>query len=187
MIFADHVVISNLCVSGVSATAVAAAVTDWRSGRIPNQLLAASAAAALMISAFDSASLSLLQALLGGGAGLLLLLPFYLLRGMAAGDVKLMAVIGLYAGPLAITDIALVSFIVGGIFSLLILAARSPSVSWFLLGLRSLTGLGSEAATRTFPPEGRLKTKRGVYPFGVAVAIATLMMIAATWMQRTAN
>ncbi len=187
MIFIDQPSISFLCLIGMGTTAVVAAFTDWRSWRIPNRLLAASAAAALMVAAFDGASLSLQQSLLGGLAGLLLLLPFYLMRGMAAGDVKLMAVIGLYAGPLAIFDVAMVSFLVGGLFSLLILTLRSPSCTWLLLGLRSLTGLGTGVATRTLPPEAGLKTKRGVYPFGVAVAIATLMMIAVTWMQQTAN
>ncbi len=187
MFFVEQAFISELCIAGMSATAIAAAVTDWRSWRIPNVLLAASAAAALMLALFDPASLTLKDALLGGLAGLLLLLPFYCLRGMAAGDVKLMAVIGLYVGPLAVLDIALLSFLLGGAWSALVLAARSPHVTWGLLGFRYW--VGSERMDRDRPPapETGLKTRRGVFPFGVAIGIATLAMAATAMTHRSAG
>lgn len=73
---------------------------DGRWRRIPNQdvlLLAAlgAIAAALGASPFG---LSLGQAVLGAALGLLALLPFYLLRWMGAGDVKLAAALGMWLG-----------------------------------------------------------------------------------------
>lgn len=187
MIFAENVHLSVLGLISLGLTVLAAAVTDWRTWQIPNRLLVASAVVALMLAIFHSGSPTLRESLLGGATGLALLLPLYLLRGMGAGDVKLMAVIGLYAGPLPMIDITLVSFLIGGLWSLRILVARTPQFAWLLLGVRSLTGLGSTAQVRPPPPAARLKTKRGRYPFGVVVAAATILMIAATVAQQTAT
>ena len=49
----------------------------------------------------------MIASLVGGLVGGMVFLPLYLLRGMAAGDVKLMAVIGLYAGAALTLDIDL--------------------------------------------------------------------------------
>ena len=177
MIFTHQPSIAFLCLIGMAITAVAAAITDWLSWRIPNLLLAASASAALMIAAFDPHSLTLTQALLGGLSGFAMLLPFYMARGMSAGDVKLMSVIGLYVGPMLIVDIALASFLIGGLWSLAILIARSPSIAWALLGLKSLMRVDAkQQQIGTAAPDG-LKTRRGVFPFGVAIGIATLAMV----------
>ncbi|MFM2108635.1 MAG: hypothetical protein RLZZ513_1703, partial [Pseudomonadota bacterium] len=59
----------------VLTTAWLAAVSDWRYWRIPNQLLAASMAAALMLAMFTADSITLRDCLLGGVTGLLILMP----------------------------------------------------------------------------------------------------------------
>ncbi len=50
---------------------------------------------------------------LGWLTGLLLFLPFYMLRGMAAGDVKLMAAVGAWLGSGMALRIALATFVLG--------------------------------------------------------------------------
>ena len=118
---------ANSLLAGLLLTVMAAAWTDFQTWRIPNRLLAPSAAAALMLSAFVPGAQGLYLSLLGAAVGLLIFMPLYLLKGMAAGDVKLMTVIGLYAGPQLTLDIALVSALIGGMW-VVILFNREMSV-----------------------------------------------------------
>lgn len=176
MFFADQTSIGVLSLLGMVVTATSAAVTDWRSWRIPNHLLAGSAAAALMLAVFDPHGLTLQQSLLGGLTGFAMLLPLYLVRGMSAGDVKLMAVLGLYAGPVATIDLTLASVVVGGLWSLAILIAKTPSLCWAVHVIKTRLNVKiSPGNTSVSPPIG-IHNKRGAFPFGVATGIATLAM-----------
>ena len=58
----------------------------------------------------------------GGGwaTGVLLFLPFFLLRGMGAGDVKLLAALGAWLGPLQTVWLALFASIAGGVLALVV-------------------------------------------------------------------
>lgn len=56
---------------------------------------------------------SLLGLVVGGG----LFLPFYLARGMGAGDVKLMAAVGAFLGPYHIIAAAITVALVGGVIA----------------------------------------------------------------------
>ena len=79
--------------------ALVACVTDIRSRRIPNVLTFGAAVAGLLFhlatggrdAGFDSA--------MGYLAGTALFLPFFLLGGMGAGDIKLLAALGAWIGP----------------------------------------------------------------------------------------
>lgn len=51
-------------------------------------------------------------------------LPLYLVRGMGAGDVKLMAAVGTIAGPMNWLQIFLVTAIFGGIVSLVVVSVK---------------------------------------------------------------
>lgn len=164
------------------ATAAIAAWTDWTRWRIPNGLIAASASAALMIAAFYPDSISLKDAMQGGLTGLLLLLPLYLLRGMGAGDVKLMAVLGLHAGLHAVVQIAFLSCLVGGVWSALRLLQRSPGVfachAWLLRAApyRRLTErLSAKQKTEPLMWQG----SRGSIPYGVVIALAAVTVVVA--------
>lgn len=176
MIFSDQTSISVLSLLGMVVTATTAAVTDWRSWRIPNRLLAASAAAALMMAVFDPYGLTLQQALLGAMTGFAMLLPLYLLRGMSAGDVKLMAVLGIYAGPVATIDLILMSFLVSGLWSLGLLVIRTPSFQWAVLGMKTRLNMKITIGDASASKELGIHSKRGAFPFGVATGIATLAM-----------
>ena len=55
--------------------------------------------------------------------GILLFLPIFLLRGMGAGDVKLLAALGAWLGPLQVVWLALFASIAGGVMALLVATA----------------------------------------------------------------
>jgi prepilin peptidase CpaA len=96
-------------------TAGAAALEDLASRRIPNDLLAAALASALLM----HAACGSLGAMAGGMAAGLLLLPLYMLRGMGAGDIKLLAVLGAFGGPLLAVQLALAAALVFGLVALM--------------------------------------------------------------------
>ena len=57
------------------------------------------------------------DAVTGGGVGLAIFMPFYMLRILGAGDVKLLAVVGLYVGYPGVLRVALFSGLAGGLLA----------------------------------------------------------------------
>jgi prepilin peptidase CpaA len=95
--------------------------------------------------------------LLGFG---LLLVP-YLLGGMGAGDVKLLAAVGALTGPAFVFSSFLYSSMIGGVIALIIIIRSS---GW----KQSLLRIGH--ASLKF----RSNAVQGAFPYGVAIAIGTL-------------
>lgn len=105
----------------ISVLLLCAAWLDVRSHRIPNSLILAGAAAALLLNVWVPSAmgeLGLQASLLGVGAGLLALMPLYLLRAMGGGDVKLMAMVGAFVGPGAMMEVTLYVLIAGGVLAI---------------------------------------------------------------------
>ena len=85
---------SGVRVAAALIVAAAAVAWDLRSRRIPNALTFGAAAAALVFAA-TTAGLGGLETSAGGWVtGAALFFPFFALRGMGAGDVKLLAALG---------------------------------------------------------------------------------------------
>lgn len=100
---------------------VAIAWSDWQSRRIPNSLVAAGFAVALLglvIQGHTLFGVTPLLSLAGAVGGLLLMLPMYATRVMAAGDVKLFAAIGALFGVWSLLPIWLVSSLLAGAHAL---------------------------------------------------------------------
>jgi prepilin peptidase CpaA len=166
---------ANSLLAALLLTVVAAAWTDFQQWRIPNRLLVPSAAAALMLSNYAPGAQGLYLSLLGAAVGLLIFLPLYILKGMAAGDVKLMTVIGLYAGPQLTVDIALVSALIGGLW-VIILFNREMSVEnyndSFGVCLRHRTLRRSHRSKKFIP-----QNKSLLIPYGVVIAVGTIVAL----------
>ena len=97
---------------------VGAAVTDFRWQKIPNLLTFPSMVVGIVghgvVHGWEGLGFSL-----GGLAlGLVLLLGFYAMGGMAAGDVKLMAAVGSFVGPVNVFLVFLITAILGGFYSI---------------------------------------------------------------------
>ncbi|HEX8989578.1 MAG TPA: prepilin peptidase [Rhodocyclaceae bacterium] len=157
---------------------IAAAWFDVSSGRIPNVLvyggsLAALAYAGLVPPFHMSVPDALLSSLAGLGCGLVLLLPFYLLRAMGAGDVKLMAMAGAFLGYPEALGAVLGTFVAGGALSLAYLGLHG-GLGQTLANLRSL---GAATAAGCAPTLDR-HASAGSLPYGVAIAVGTIGFIA---------
>jgi prepilin peptidase CpaA len=154
--------------------ALIAAWTDWRSWRIPNALVAGGMAAAWMLSVFAHDGIGLQACLLGGATGFLMLLPFYLAKGMGAGDVKLLATLGMLAGPGLIIVIGMMSFLIGGVWSLALLMAGSSPWGHYLSQL-----VPSRRRQHPYLQESPklLSWSKGSIPYGVVIALGTVAAI----------
>ena len=95
-----------------------AAWSDFRTRRIPNSITVTGAAAGLLLQAFYHGVSGALQSLAGAGLGLAIFLVFYVAGGMGAGDVKLFAAVGAFAGPQAVVVVFVCTALLGGVAAL---------------------------------------------------------------------
>jgi prepilin peptidase CpaA len=156
----------------------AAAVWDLATRRIPNRLLLLAWMLALPLHAAAPAPFAALGGCLAGAlVGLGMFLPFYLLRGMAAGDVKLMATVGAVAGPEPAFAIALLSWCAGGLMAVAMIVVQGRvRAAWDNLRallrplLMRLAGIPAVAEPLAHPSVGTM-------PYGLAVALGTLYTV----------
>ncbi len=114
-----------------------AGLIDVRTRRIPNWLCAAGLVAGFAFQFHLHGARGLLTAVEGMGLALVIYVPLWLLRGMGAGDVKLMAALGAIAGPVHWFVLFLVASILGAIAAG-VLALRHSRLSSALLNTASL-------------------------------------------------
>src|SRR5207248_8911272 len=106
---------------GQIAALVLGALACWfdiRTRHIPNLLTFGGAAVALVYSLVASGPGGLLTATLGWLAGAAVFLPFFVLGGMGAGDVKLAACLGAWLGPMTALYADLYAALAGGVLAL---------------------------------------------------------------------
>ena len=152
-----------------------AAVNDLATRRIPNRLLLAGLAGALILYLASAERSALLLAALGGMLlGLAIFLPFYLVRGMAAGDVKMMAVVGFFTGPDEALQVAIITWCVGGVMALAVILLRNrlklafANLGHLLFGfVMPGTKMSDMAPSRS----------AGSIPYGVAIAAGTILVL----------
>jgi prepilin peptidase CpaA len=157
---------------------VLAACNDLLSRRIPNRLLLVCGLGAVGLHLAGPAPVSaLLQALGGVATGFAVFLPLYLLRGMAAGDVKLMAATGLFLSAGEVFWLAVLTVCAGGVMALVVVLWKRR---WRDAGANVLSllrplwmGLGGvRLAAEPLP-----KPSVGNLPYGLAIASATLLSL----------
>ncbi len=138
--------------------AILACVCDVTTRRIPNVLTFSTAAAALVFHGVFAAGSGVAYAAGGLVTGLLLFLPFFLLRGMGGGDVKLLAALGAWVGPGQAVKLALFAALAGGPLALAVVMWRgygrtvlgnvwSLLMFWRVSGMRPHPTLTLEAGT----------------------------------------
>lgn len=117
--------------------------------------------------------------LLGAGLGLLVLLPFVLVRSLGAGDWKLAGALGAFLGWRALADVLMASVFVAGImaFGLVIYKGRVKET------LRNIGRLLASMFTFRMPgPEVSLDNPQSLkIPYGVALALTTLLYGVLSW------
>ena len=104
----------------VLTVAAVAVVCDIRARRIPNVLTFGAAGAALVFALATDGPSGLGLAAAGWFAGALLFFPFFALGGMGGGDVKLMAALAAWLGPLDAVWLAIFAAMAGGVFGVIV-------------------------------------------------------------------
>ena len=107
-----------------------AAAADLRCQRIPNTITVPAALLGVAVSLLASGSMGAVQSVAGLVVGLATFLPFYLLRGFGAGDVKAMAAVGAFLGPKGVLLAAGFTLACGALGAVVVLiASGGPSVA----------------------------------------------------------
>jgi len=156
--------------------AATAGVTDLRWRRIPNWLTVPGCLLGIAVNSMDAGWRGTKESLLGSGLGLLVLLPFVLVRSLGAGDWKLVGAIGAFLGPERLTAVLFLTILVAGIMAGILVVVRRRgrqtlrNMGRMLASLASLHLPGREVSLDN--PEA-LKI-----PFGLAAAIAVILYTA---------
>jgi len=171
--FVDHLPPQPIPLCVVTLVIVAAS-TDLVARRIPNRIVLGGLIAALAVQIWllgpRSGGVSWIE---GALAGFALLFPFYLLRGMAAGDVKLLMMIGTWVGPVTALQIALATFLIGGVWSIVVILRRGK-LGQLMRSARNgcARWIPGASGLETMPPDQ--PASLGTLPYGVAIAAATI-------------
>jgi prepilin peptidase CpaA len=155
------------------ALAVAAGYTDWRSRRIPNWLTAPGLLLGVVANTVLGGWGGLKTSLLGAGLGLLVFLPFVIVRALGAGDLKLAGALGAIVGPGVLVDLLMVSVFVAGIMALgLVIYKRR-----FKETMRNMGRMVVSMITFHMPgPEVSLDNPQSArIPYGVALSLTTVL------------
>lgn len=158
----------------VVVLAIVTASTDLVARRIPNRIVLGGLIVALITQVWLHGPRSGGAAWIEGAlVGFALLLPFYLVRGMAAGDVKLMTTIGAWVGPAFALHIVLVTLLIGGVWSIAVIVKRGRSRDLMCLIHKSCARWLPNAAWIGAAPQAQA-APLGTLPYGVAIAGATI-------------
>jgi prepilin peptidase CpaA len=156
---------------------VIASLFDLRQRRIPNRLLAIGLLVALALQLGSGHPSALLTSYLAGFAlGLVMFLPLYLLGGMAAGDVKLMATVGAFVGPALVFQSSLATYCFGGVMALVIVLAKGRARAAFANVRALLLPLAMRVGGARLAPEPARASVGGM-PYALAITAGTLTVM----------
>lgn len=160
--------IGILSIITLSIALIISVITDIRSRKIYNFVVFPGIVLAFVFQISSSGISGALEAFAGFAVGLGLLLIPYLLGGMGAGDVKLLAMIGAFKGTIFVLVAAAYMAIIGALLAVLVLAFRKGSLNRIKLIVYLVYGIKNGILMPidfrgTFPSEAT--------PYGVAIAV----------------
>lgn len=147
-----------------------AVVGDLRNHRIPNMLILLGLGLGLAGQVYSAGLTGLGYGVVGMFIGFAVFVPMYALGGMAAGDVKLMAMVGTFLTPHEALSAALLSLVAGGVCGMLIVLVRGQLKQtlqryWLIL-----------TAQAYFAPEAD-EVAGKPFPYSVAILSGTLVSL----------
>jgi len=150
-----------------------AVVVDMRALRLPSWLTVGGVVLGLVLSLVPDVGPGpvFFKALGGAATGLAVLLPLYVMRFMGGGDLKLMAAVGAFVGPINVLLVVPLTFIAGGLFALA-WAVWHHSLSSLRMNLHAALYAqpGTQAALLRLSSTGRL-------PYAIAIGTGTVAWI----------
>lgn len=179
----DHMTL--LFIVPIAVFTATAAVSDFRTRRLPNRLTVPAFAAAVIMHTAVNGFAGLAFSLGGFATGFAVLLVLWLIGGGGGGDVKLMGALGAWLGA----GLTLQVFFAGTILAAM---ATGAILLWGLLTRgyvavqRRYLATGSGGRKRRRKPVARRdrqiqRQRRRLMPFAVPVALGTWLVLAAAW------
>lgn len=154
------------------ALLAAATWVDMRKHRIPNLISLGGVLAGLLINTGLHGLDGFLAALGGLSLAFVIMLPFYLLKGMGAGDVKLMAAVGAFIGPHQVLLAVGLTLGAGSIAGLAILVLHRGIGQAFQRYWLTFKGIVITGTWFYVPPnQDEAATIR--FPYALAIALGT--------------
>lgn len=174
--------VSDLRMLALFALLAVAAVSDWRSYRIPNWLTFGGALFALVYGtlAARTPAVGAASAFGGLGIGFAAMVPFYVIGIMGAGDVKLMAMAGAFIGPEQTLMAVLFTFIAGGVAAM-VFAIHRRRVGHMLANVKDAAQGVMFSGIAGIRPSGRINASLsiGKLPYGICIAAGTAIEVLA--------
>lgn len=163
--------------------AVVAGVYDWKYRRIPNWLSLAGLIAGFSCHCYLDGIPGLLVAAKGFGLAALIYLLLYLVRGMGAGDVKLMAALGSIAGPMSWLLLFLATSILGAVVAVILSLSHGRFYSTLLNVSQIVRELALFRAPYKRQPQLELHHANALRtPHGTIIASTALLLVLARWL-----
>jgi prepilin peptidase CpaA len=161
--------VSNPAFATLVVGALAAAVVDIRTRRIPNELNAAIACIGLGFAVTGVSGLTVWASIGGLALGLALMMPGHLLGATGAGDVKLMAAVGSVVGPATVVSAFVFTAVAGGVLAVAV-AARRRQLTATIARTRQLIAAPSDVRHEI----GAASSARR-FAYGPAIAIGSVL------------
>lgn len=151
---------------------------DYRSHRVPNRLNAWIVLTGLGAQAFSGGGSGLEAGILGILVGFGMLVGLWAVRGMGAGDVKFMAAIGAWLGPVWTFQAVLVGGLLGGAIALAMIAyGRNWRQASANVGVLMTKVSSVRTAFSDFGSAESLSKTCGVMPYAIPLTIGAFAVL----------
>lgn len=168
----------GLTLAALVPALVYACWNDYRFRLIPNWLTAAVAATGIAAQTLWLGVPGLQSAVLGILVGFSVLILFWLVRAMGAGDVKLMAAVGAWVGPQMILFSIITGVIIGGVLALgIIVYRRRWSQTTANVGVMLTKMSSMRMAFSDYGSAESLSRASGGMPYAIPLVIGTLITL----------
>lgn len=123
------------------AALIICCITDLNNRKIYNKVIFPILFCIFILHLILNGYTGLLSSIIGLISGISILIIPFALRGIGAGDVKLLALIGAIKGSVFAVNTALYMFIIGGAIALIIIIFHKETINFFKSLFRYLAGL----------------------------------------------
>ena len=166
----------------LSLIVIPAAALDIKTRRIPNWLSFSGLLLGVILNTFLGEWNGLWFSLKGLGLAFAIYFVLHLLRGMGAGDVKLMAAVGSVAGPGGWIWIFILTCLTGAVAGLLVVAAKGRFRKTFENILVILISFRHGQLPYKENPQLDVRSGEGLrLPHAAMIALGTLLAVWAPW------
>jgi len=159
----------------IAAVLLVAAVSDFRTRKIPNRLTFPAVVVGIIYHTCTGGWKGFLFIVGGVVVGLALLMTFYLLGGMGAGDVKLMGAVGGFLGPKGVFAAFLATSLIGGVYAIILLALQGE-IPDIIRRYGLMLKVFFFTHRMAYIPPAR-KDERPALRYGLAIALGTLLSV----------